>query len=61
MQCTPVDDIEWGKKIDAFSQKLPAAIHLLSPADCQELEIDGVSYEIVSRRCRFQLADCAFL
>lgn len=45
MQCTHVDDIEWADKVKMFNQKLPAAIDLLSQADCQELEIDGVSYK----------------
>ncbi|XP_042036221.1 structural maintenance of chromosomes flexible hinge domain-containing protein GMI1-like [Salvia splendens] len=40
-KCLPVDDIEWKTKLEAFKQKLPAAIDLLSQADCQELEIDG--------------------
>ncbi|XP_042033848.1 structural maintenance of chromosomes flexible hinge domain-containing protein GMI1-like isoform X2 [Salvia splendens] len=40
-KCLPVDDIEWKAKLEAFKQKLPAAIDLLSQADCQELEIDG--------------------
>lgn len=58
MQCLPVDDIEWKTKLEAFKQKLPAAIDLLSQADCQELEIDGVSYEIVLCKYIFGLAIC---
>ncbi|KAL1532041.1 structural maintenance of chromosomes flexible hinge domain-containing protein GMI1-like isoform X1 [Salvia divinorum] len=40
-KCLPVDDIEWETKLEAYNQKLPAAIDLLSQTDCQELEING--------------------
>ncbi|KAH6822172.1 hypothetical protein C2S53_000059 [Perilla frutescens var. hirtella] len=40
-KCAPVDDIEWGKKLESINRKLPAAINLLSHTECQELEIDG--------------------
>lgn len=48
MQCLPVDDFEWREKIDAFNQKLPEAIDLLSRTECQELEIDGVSNDFIN-------------
>lgn len=56
MQCLPVDDIEWADKLETFNQKLPAAIDLLSQADCQELEIDGVSYNFFLHICKFSIS-----
>ncbi|KAL8537992.1 hypothetical protein ACS0TY_000080 [Phlomoides rotata] len=39
-KCTPVDGIEWGKKLEAYNQKLPSYIDLLSGFNCQELEME---------------------
>ncbi|KAL0400592.1 UNVERIFIED_CONTAM: Structural maintenance of chromosomes flexible hinge domain-containing protein GMI1 [Sesamum latifolium] len=40
-KCLPVDDTEWANKLQAYCQKLPSAIDLLSHIDCHDLEIDG--------------------
>ncbi|KAL8538004.1 hypothetical protein ACS0TY_000091 [Phlomoides rotata] len=40
-KCIPVDEVEWGKKLEAHNQKSPSSIDLLSDIECQKLEIEG--------------------
>ncbi|KAL0299685.1 UNVERIFIED_CONTAM: Structural maintenance of chromosomes flexible hinge domain-containing protein GMI1 [Sesamum radiatum] len=40
-KCLPVDDAEWENKLQAYCQKLPSAVDLLSHIDCHDLGIDG--------------------